>query len=194
MNNELFDALDLLETEKGISADAVLESITNAVAVAIKKYYNVDDQNVLVELDSVTKKFKVSLLKEIVEVVEKENTQVSIEDALEKNKRAKVGTMLTIKLDTKQIGRIAAQSGKNLIHQGINDAVKAQMMEQYKNKLHEVISVKVQKVEPKTGNVTVNIDKNEVILFKNDQIPGEILVEGDVKKVYVSDVVSSERR
>jgi N utilization substance protein A len=194
MNNEFFDALLLLETEKGIPVDSILENIKNAIAVAVKKYYNVGDDNVVVDIDMAESKFRVYIVKDIVEEVEDETSQISLEEALEKNKRSRLGAKFTMKLDTKQIGRIAAQSGKNLIHQAINDAVKAQMMEQYKSKLNEVVPAVVQKVEPKTGNVTVEIDKNEVILFKNEQIPGEELVEGQRIKVYVNDVVSSERR
>lgn len=194
MNHEFFDALYMLEEEKGISIENILDNIKNAIAVAVKKYYNVGDNNVLVEIDPKESKFKVSIVKDIVEVVEDPSSQISLEEALEKNKRSKVGVKLTTKLDTKQIGRIAAQSGKNLIHQAINEAVKAQMMEQYQSKLNEVLPAIVQKVEPKTGNATIELDKNEVILFKNEQIPGEQLIEGQRIQVYVNDVISSERR
>lgn len=194
MNNEFFDALSMLETEKGISVDSILENIKNAIAVAVKKYYNVGDENVIVEIDTEDKKFKVAIVKDIVEEVEDETCQISLDEALTKNKRSKVGTKLTMKLDTKQIGRIAAQSGKNLIHQAINDAVKTQMMEQYQSKINEVVVAVVNKVEPRTGNATIDIDKNEVILFKNEQIPGEKLVEGQRIKVYVNDILNLERR
>lgn len=193
-NHELFEALEALEREKGIKAEAVLDSIKNAVAVAVRKYYNVGENNVEVELNQETRKFQVSIVKDIVEEVTDPTTQISFEDAYEKNKRVRVGARLSMRLDTKQIGRIAALSGKNLIHQGINDAVKAQLMEQYQSKLHEIVNARVQKIEPRTGNVTVSIDKNEAILFASEQIPGETFHEGDFIKVYVNDVVSSERR
>ncbi len=194
MNNDFFDALHLLEVEKGITVESILDHIKNAITVAVKKYYNVGDDNVIIEIDQDDKKFKVAIVRDVVEEVEDETSQISLEDALLKNKRVKVGSKLTTKLDTKQIGRIAAQSGKNLIHQAINEAVKAQMLEQYKSKLFEVVPAVVQKIEPKTGNATIEIDKNEVILFKNEQIPGETLVEGQRIRVYVNDVVSTERR
>ncbi len=193
-NHELFEALEALEREKGIKAEAVLDSIKNAIAVAVRKYYNVGENNVEVELNQETRKFQVSIVKDIVEEVTDPTTQISFEDAYEKNKRVRVGARLSMRLDTKQIGRIAALSGKNLIHQGINDAVKAQLMEQYQSKLHEIVNARVQKIEPRTGNVTVSIDKNEAILFASEQIPGETFHEGDFIKVYVNDVVSNERR
>lgn len=194
MNNEFFEALELLEKEKGIRIENILDNIKNAIAVAVKKYYNVGDDNVLVEIDPENGKFKVSIVLEVVEEVEDTTCQISLEEAYAKNKRMRVGSKFTTKLDTKQIGRIAAQSGKNLIHQAINDAVKAQMMEQYQSKLYEVLPTVVQKVEPRTGNVTIELDKNEVILFKNEQIPGETLMEGQRIKVYVNDVISNDRR
>lgn len=194
MNNEFFEALELLEKEKGIRIENILDNIKNAIAVAVKKYYNVGDDNVLVEIDPENGKFKVSVVLDVVEEVEDPTAQISYEEAYAKNKRMRVGSKYTTKLDTKQIGRIAAQSGKNLIHQAINDAVKAQMMEQYQSKLYEVLPTIVQKIEPRTGNATVELDKNEVILFKNEQIPGETLVEGQRIKVYVNDVVSNDRR
>lgn len=194
MNNEFFEALELLEKEKGIRIENILDNIKNAIAVAVKKYYNVGDDNVLVEIDPENGKFKVSVVLDVVEEVEDPTSQISYEEAYAKNKRMRVGSKYTTKLDTKQIGRIAAQSGKNLIHQAINDAVKAQMMEQYQSKLYEVLPTIVQKIEPRTGNATVELDKNEVILFKNEQIPGETLVEGQRIKVYVNDVVSNDRR
>ena len=193
-NHDLFEALEALERERGVKTEAVIDSIKNAIAVAVRKYYNVGEDNVEVEIDSAEQKFRVAIVKDIVEEVEDPTTQISLEDALDINKRVRVGGKLSMKLDTKQIGRIAALSGKNLIHQGINDAVKAQLMEQYQNKLHEIVNARVQKVEPRTGNITVSIDKNEAMLFASEQIPGEMLHEGDSVKVYVSDVINGDRR
>lgn len=194
MNNELFDALELLEKEKGIKAEDVLIAIKNAISVAVRKYYTVGEDNVEVEIDMNEKKFKVAVIKDIVDELTDEATQIHIDEAIQKNRRARVGAKLSIKLDTKQIGRIAALSGKNLIHTAIADAVKAKQFEEYQNKLHEVVVARVLKVEPRTGNATVMFDKTEAILFKNEQIPNEVLTEGDYVKVYVNDVVSTERR
>lgn len=194
MSNELFDALELLEKEKGIKVENVLLAIKNAISVAVRKYYTVGEDNVEVEIDMKDQKFKVSVIKDVVDEVTDETTQIHIDEALIKNKRARVGTTLSIKLDTKQIGRIAALSGKNLIHTAIADAVKSKQFDQYQSKLHEVVNAKVLRVEPKTGNATIVFDRNEVLLFKNEQIPNEVLTEGDHIKVYVNDVVATEKR
>lgn len=193
-SNELFDALGALETEKGITAEDVLEGIKTAIKVAVKKYYNVAEENIDVDIDMAEQKYKVTFSKEIVEEVEDPTTQITLDEALEKNKRYKIGGKYVLKLDTKQIGRIAALSGKNLIHQAINEAVKAKVLSQYQSKLNEIVNAKVLKVEPATGNANILIDKNETMLFASEQIPGEQLVEGENIKVYVSNIISNERR
>lgn len=193
IGTEFFEALHLLEVEKGIRAENIIENIKNAIAVAVRKYYNVGEENVIVEIDDAENKFRVSIFYEVVEEVEDPTTQISLDEAYAKNKRMKVGSKYVVKLDTKQIGRIAAQSGKNLIHQAINDAVKAQMLEQYQSKIYEVLPAVVQKIEP-NGNAILELDKNEATLFKNEQIPGEVLREGQHIRVYVSDVVASDRK
>ncbi len=184
-NMDIFDALHLLEQEKGIDIDDLRDGLINAIAVSIKKNYNVDDEHVHVELDVENRKFTVSTIKDVVEEVEDPYTQISLEDALAKNKRMKIGSRLETKLDTKKIGRIAAQAGKNLIHQAIAESVNNHI----RASAGEVVSGVVQKIESRTGNVTVEIDKNEFVLFKNEQIPGEKLTEGDHVKVYVSERV-----
>lgn len=193
-NNELFDALEALEREKGFQAEDLLDSLKNAISVAIRKYYNVGEDNVEVEIDPQARKFKAAIVRDVVEEVTDPSTEISLEEASAKNKRIKVGGKYSEKLDTSQIGRIAVLAGKNLIHQGISDATKAKIMEQYQEKVHEVVAARVLKIEPRTGNATILIDKNEAILFKSDQIPGELLREGEFIRVYVSDVVANERR
>ena len=121
-------------------------------------------------------------------------TQISVDEARKYNKKAQAGSPVEIKLETKQFGRIAAQTAKHVIRQGIREGEREQILAQYESKLNEVVTAVVQKIDPKTGNATIEIDKNEAILFKSEQIPGEELVEGDRIKVYVSDVMNTDRR
>lgn len=193
MNNEFFDALELLETEKGIEADYLIEKIKNAIVIAVKRDYQVTE-NVNVVIDPDTRKFGVSIVKNVVDEVEEPETEITLDEALKYSKRAKVGMPVEIKLDPKQFGRIAAQTAKHVIRQGIREAERSQMMEQFQNKVYEVVTATVQKIEPATGNATVEIDKNEILLFKNEQLPGDDLREGDRIKVYVVDVVNLEKR
>lgn len=193
MNNEFFDALELLETEKGIEADYLIEKIKNAIVIAVKRDYQVTE-NVNLVIDPDTRKFGVSIVKNVVDEVEEPETEITLDEALKYSKRAKVGLPVEIKLDPKQFGRIAAQTAKHVIRQGIREAERSQMLEQFQNKVYEVITATVQKIEPATGNATVEIDKNEILLFKNEQLPNDDLREGDRIKVYVVDVVNLEKR
>ncbi len=193
MNNEFFDALVLLEAEKGIKADYLIEKITNAIVIAVKRDYQVTE-NVNVKIDPEKRKFTVSITKNVVEEVEFPENEITLDEALKYSKRAKVGMPVEIKLDTKQFGRIAAQTAKHVIRQGIREAERSQMLEQFQNKVYEVVTATVNKIEPATGNATVEIDKNEVLFFKNEQLPNDDFREGDRIKVYVVDVVNLEKR
>ena len=193
MNNEFFEALQMLEREKGIKADYLIEKITNAIVIAVKKYYEVAD-NVTVVIDPDGGRFSVSITKMVVDVVEYPETEILLDEAIAYDPKAKVGFPCVMHLDTKKFGRIAAQTAKHVIRQGIREAERSQMLEQFQEKVCEIVTATVQKVEPVTGNATVEIDKSEFLLFKNDQLPSDELHEGDRIKVYVVDVVNLDRR
>lgn len=193
MNNEFFDALELLAKEKEIPLEYLLERIKTAIGMAVKRDYG-GVENVLVDIDDDTRKFKVSMVKTVVEEVEDPANEITLDDALKANKRAKLGDSVEIKLETKQFGRIAAQTAKHVIRQGIREAEREQMIEQFRSKLHEVVTGKVQRIEPQTGNVTLEIDGNEVMLFRNEQLESDSFVEGDYVKVYVSDITANDKR
>lgn len=193
MNNEFFDALELLEKEKGIPMEYLLERIKTAIGMAVKRDYG-GIENVLVDIDAETRKFKVSIVKNVVEEVEDPVNEITLEDALKHDKRAKTGDTVEIKLETKQFGRIAAQTAKHVIRQGIREAEREQMIEQFRSKLHEVVTGRVQRIEPQTGNATLEIDHNEVTLFRSEQLETDEFREGDYVKVYVSDITANDRR
>ena len=193
MNNEFFDALELLAKEKEIPLEYLLERIKTAIGMAVKRDYG-GVENVLVDIDDDTRKFKVGMVKTVVAEVEDPANEITLDDALKANKRAKLGDTVEIKLETKQFGRIAAQTAKHVIRQGIREAEREQMIEQFRSKLHEVVTGKVQRIEPQTGNVTLEIDGNEVMLFRNEQLESDSFVEGDYVKVYVSDITANDKR
>lgn len=192
-NSELFEALTLLGKEKGISAELLIEKIQTALIIAIKKDYP-HSENIKFDIDIAKGKFDVAIQKEVVEIVEDDANQISLEEAMNHSKRAKIGDMCTIRLDTKHFGRIAAQTAKQVIKQGIKEVERNQLFEQWGDLQDEAISATVLKIEPKTGNAGLDINHNEVPLFKSEQIPGEVLHEGQIVKVFVSGVAASERR
>lgn len=192
-NDELFSALDMLERERGISAGYLLEKVKNAIAIAVKKDYEVEDENVLVTMDPATSTFEVKLLQDVVDEVANPHTQVSLEDAQKVKKRLKVGDQLETKLKTKDFGRIAAQTAKHVIRQGIREAERSQLYTEMQSKSHEIVTGIVTRVDNARGVVALEIGKSEAILPHNEQVPGEVFSEGEHVKVYVVDVTVTER-
>ena len=194
MNAEFFEALAMLEKERGLPADYLLEKIKNAIVIAVKKDYEVEDENVSVVIEPDQGKFSVSLLKTVVEEVEDPATEISLEEAQQKKKSCKAGDEYAIPLKTKDFGRIAAQTAKHVIRQGLKEAERSQMYAEMQSKAHEIISAVVTNIEPVKGIVTLELGKGGVAtLPRNEQVAGEELREGQHVKVYVVDVMETER-
>lgn len=194
MNAEFFEALAMLEKERGLPADYLLEKIKNAIVIAVKKDYEVEDENVSVVIEPDQGKFSVSLLKTVVEEVEDPATEISLEEAQQKKKSCKAGDEYAIPLKTKDFGRIAAQTAKHVIRQGLKEAECSQMYAEMQSKAHEIISAVVTNIEPVKGIVTLELGKGGVAtLPRNEQVAGEELREGQHVKVYVVDVMETER-
>ena len=194
MNAEFFEALAMLEKERGLPADYLLEKIKNAIVIAVKKDYEVEDENVSVVIEPDQGKFSVSLLKTVVEEVEDPATEISLEEAQQKKKSCKAGDEYAIPLKTKDFGHIAAQTAKHVIRQGLKEAERSQMYAEMQSKAHEIISAVVTNIEPVKGIVTLELGKGGVAtLPRNEQVAGEELREGQHVKVYVVDVMETER-
>lgn len=195
MNKEFFEALSLLEKENGIDTETLVEKIEQGILKAVKRDYpNTNEENIVVKIDLEKNKLTLKINKDVVEDVEDEANQISLEDALEISKRAKVGSQVAIKLNPAKFGRVAAQSAKQSIKHDIKEIEREKLLAQYQGKEHECVSATVQKVEPGTGNAVLTIEGSEVYLVKNEQIPGEVLHEGDIIKIYVVGIVNPERR
>ena len=192
MNTEFFEALSLLEKEKGISRDALIEKIKGAIAIAIKRDVGGTDENV-VEIDPDSGRFYVAVRKNAVKEVEDPDTEILLQDAYQYDSSVQEGGQIEIPLETKDFGRIAAQAAKHVIRQGIREAERGQLLQKYEDKKFEIISAPVLKVDPVKGNVTLEIEKSETILPKSEQIAGEVLREGERVMVYVVDVVAAEK-
>lgn len=192
-NNEFFEALALMEKERGIPSQDIAEKIAGAIVTSIKKDYNSKDI-VFCDIDIETKTFQVYVRKNIVDVIEDEDTDILLEDALKIKKRGvKVGNTIDIKLDTKDFGRIAAQTAKHVIRQGIRDVERSQTLSEFQQRNQELVSAVVSKIDPKTGNAILEIGKSETILPKSEQVPGEILLAGEHIKVYIVDVGDTDK-
>lgn len=190
MSKEFFEAVRLLEKEKGISAEYLYEKISSAIIVAAKHDYNGKDI-VHCDIDPEKEKIKVYVTKNVVDEIEDPDTDLTLEQAQQIRKSAKVGKTIDIPLKTKNFGRIVAQTAKHVIRQGIREAENGKLLEDYQSKTQELISAKVSSIDPVTGNATLEIGKSDAILLKTEQIPGERFSVGDLTKVFVVDVKNS---
>lgn len=187
MSKEFFEAVKLLEEEKGIPAEYLYEKIAAAIIVAAKHDYNGKDI-VHCDIDEEKQKIKVYVTKNVVEEIEDPDTDLTLEEAQLIRKSAKVGKTVDIPLKTKDFGRIVAQTAKHVIRQGIREAERGQMLLEFKSKNQELVSAKVERIDPVTGNVTLEIGKNQTVLPKSEQVPGENFTEGQTVKVFIVDV------
>ena len=190
MSKEFFEAVKLLVEEKDIPADYLYDKIAAAIVVAAKHNYNGKDI-VHCDIDPEKEKIKVYVTKNVVEEIEDPDTDILLEDAQKIRKSAKVGKTIDIPLKTKQFGRIIAQNAKHVIRQGIKEAERNKQLEEFQSKNQELITAKVNRIDPVTGSASLEIGKTIAILPKNEQIPGEELHEGDNIKIFVVDVKES---
>ena len=194
-NNEFFEALSMLEHERGITAEYLIEKIKAAIVIAVKKNYEVEDDHVMVEIDPDTGKFNVALIQDVVadEDWYDEHSEIGITEAQHIRKSYQVGDRVVTPLKTKDFGRIAAQTAKHVIRQGIRDSERDQMMQEFKGRHQELVSALVERVDPKTGALSLKIGKAEAILPKGEQVGTENVKEGDHVQVYVVDVKETEK-
>lgn len=191
-NKEFFEALKLMEEERGIPREFIAEKIADAIIVAARKDYGGNDI-VSCNIDTENEIFLVFAKKEIVEVVEDPFTQISVEEAKAIDPKSLEEGFINIKLDPKKFGRIVAQNSKNNFRQGVREAEKGQEYAELMSHNHELVSAVVERIDPKTGNAILTIGHSEVTLPKVEQVPEEELHEGDHIKVYVVDVKETER-
>ena len=191
-NEEFFEVLKLLEKEKGIPGEYLLEKIRAAIIIAVKRDFG-GKENIVVVMDPSTGEFNVSLHKTVVEEVLDPDEEMLPEEAHKYSKSAKVGDVVEIPLETKQFGRIAAQTAKHVIRQGIREAEVGQQRQEFQRRNQELVSALVTRVDPRTGAATLEIGKAEAVLPKSEQLGEEQLHEGDRVKVYVVDVRDSDK-
>lgn len=197
MNAEFFAAIEDIEKEKGIPKEYMQEKIIQALVAAYKKDNPACGDNVVVVMDDEKKKIEMYLRMDVVDEVEDPSTQILLDAAKSYSKRAKVGGVVEIPIETKKFGRIAAQLAKQVIIQGIREAERGMVYEEFTSKEQEILTGTVSRIDPRTGAVSIKISSNseytEALLTPNEQIKGERLMEGDMIKVFVVEVRKSAR-
>ena len=193
MNREFFEALRLLAKEKRIQMDALCDGIQKAIVTAVKRDYNNKDI-VFCEIDPEKQEMKVYVRKNVVSEISDPDCDLLPEQAQQYKSGAVPGDIVEIPLETKEVSRIAADKGKHVLRQGIREAEHGQLREEFQSKNQEIITAKVQRIEPDTGDAILEIGKFEEILPKSEQMPDETFKEGDIIKVYVVDVKDLARK
>ena len=197
MNAEFFEAIEDIEKEKGIPRGYMYEKIKQAMLAAFRKDNPECEDNVEIILDEEKKRLEMNVNKTVVEEVEDPSHEIILEAAKKYSRRAKVGDVVPVPVETKKFGRIAAQAAKQVVIQGIREAERGIIYEEFTSKEHEILTGIVSHIEPRTGSVSIRISSNseftEAMLAPNERIKTEELKEGDRIKVYVVEVRNSTR-
>ena len=197
MNAEFFSAIADIEKEKGIPQSYMIEKIEQALLAALKKASPACQECARVDLDPENKIVHMYLQKTVADPVEDPSTQISLDTARKLNAKAEVDDVVNETVDAKKFGRIAAQAAKQVIIQGIREAERGIVYDEFTSKEHEILTGIVSRVEQRTGSVSIQISSNseftEAMLLASERIPTETLREGDRIKVYVVEVRKSSR-
>ena len=194
-STEIFAALRQLERDRGIPVEYMTERITQALLAAYKKDRTGYTDNVFVELTEAA--LKMYAQKEVVEEVVTPATEIQIEAARKIDPRCEIGDLVNEEIRTQAFGRIAAQTAKQVIIQGIREAERGMVFDKFSSKEHEILTGTVSRIDPNSGDMTIRIgtgsDRTEAWLSSNEQVKGEFYHENDMIRVYVVEVRRSTR-
>ena len=190
MNAEIFAALKQLERERGIPTDYMVDKIAQALTTAYKKTCEGYKENIHAVLTE--DGFHMFAQKEVVDDVYSPMTEISLEAARKINPAAQVEDLVDVDIQPKDFGRIAAQTAKQVIIQGIREAEHGKIYDSFSSKQHEIFTGTVLRITPDSGDMTIRIgqgnEQTDAYLNAGEQVPGEHYTEGDLIRVYVADV------
>ena len=189
---EFFEAISQIEQEKGIKPGYMLEKITQALLSAYRRDHEGVGDNLVVEANPDTATVRLFLKKDIVEEVDNPSTEISLEEARAVLPQAQLGDVVRMEIKPKSFGRIAAQTARQVIIQGIREAEQGMVYDEFSTKEHELLTGVVTRIDPRNGSVTLRLHSGseftDAYLAANEQVKGEHYVEGQRLKIYVSEV------
>lgn len=185
-SKKFIQALELLESEKGIKKETVLDALKESLAKSYKKNYGGSESIIRVEINEINGKIRLYEIKHVVDDVNDEDYELSLEEAQMINPQYQVGDDVVTEVDPELFGRLAAIQTKQLLKQKIREAEKEALYNEYIDKKDDIINGTVDRVEDRFA--IINIGRTGALLPSNQQIPGEKIYEGQRIKVYVSDV------
>ena len=189
-NNELLEALTILEQEKNIPKETLLDAIENSLITACKNHFG-KSENIKVQIDPKTCEFHVYQEKTVVEQVEDPVTEISVVNAKMINSKYEPEDIVNIEVRSKEFGRIATQNAKNVILQKIREEERKVLYDEYYSKEKDVVTGIVQRYAGK--NVSINLGKVDAVLTENEQVKGEVFQPTERIKLYVLEVKPTNR-
>ena len=194
---EFFAAIDLIEKEKGIPKAYMLEKITQALVSAYKRDHEGAGDNISVEADEERGTVRMFVKKDVVEEVDNPCTEMSLEMARSKLPQAQLGDVIRIEIKTRDFGRIAAQTARQVIIQGMREAERGMIYDEFSSKEHEILTGVVTRIDPRSGAASLRIgsgsEATEAFLAPGEQVKGETYTEGMRLRVYVVEVRRSTK-
>lgn len=191
---KFFEALEQLGEENSVETATLIEKVKSAMLKAAKKAYPHSEDRIRVEIDPAKKKFAMYIAQEIIDDYPIDDNEINIDAAKLIDPKAYVGGTILKPIDISQFGRMAALSAKQSIKGDLREIGKEQLLGKFESLEHDCITAVVSQVEPGRGTVTVQYDNTELYLFKNEQIPGETITEGQNIKVYISNIVNKTKK
>ena len=196
-SKEFFLALDQIEAEKGIKKEYMLEKITQALISAYKRDHEGAGDNVAVLIDENKGTIRMIVKRDVVEEVDNPGTEISLEEARQSLPNVQLGDVVSREVKTRNFGRIAAQTARQVIIQGIREAERGMVYDEFTSKTQEILTGVVTRIDPRSGAVSLKIgsgsETTEALLTPGEQVKGETYREGDRLKVYVVDVRRTTR-
>ena len=189
-NNELLEALNILEQEKNISKETLLEAIENSLITACKNHFG-KSENVKVNIDPETCEYHVFQEKKVVEKVEDPVEEISLVNAKMIDSKYELDDIVNVEVKSKEFGRIATQNAKNVILQKIREEERKVLFDEYYSKEKDIVTGIVQRYVGK--NVSINLGKVDAILTENEQVKGEVFQPTERIKVYNLEVKSTSK-
>ena len=183
------EALEELEKEKGISKESLLETVEQALLAAYKKHYG-DEEKVEVEIDRETGEIGVYEVKTVVDDVYDAALEISVEDAREVSKRAKIGDQVKIEVNCEEFRRNAIQNGKQIVIQKVREAERQNIYDKVKEK--DIINGIIRRIDERK-NIFIEFDGTEAILPMAEQSPADTYRVGERIKVYVAEVEKTNK-
>lgn len=194
---EFFAAISMIEQEKGIPKGYMLEKITQALISAYKRDHEGAGDNIVVDTNEEKGEVRMFVKKDVVETVDNPYTEISLEEARTRLPHIQLGDVVRMEVKTKDFGRIAAQTARQVIIQGMREAERGMIYDEFSSKEHELLTGVVTRIDPRSGSASLRIgsgnEATDAFLAAGEQVRGETFREGDRLKVYVVEVRRSTK-